>query len=79
QSTYNKYLETVLAEEFIKAGGTIYAPTAEEKESFRAAKPVIKDWFVQNIEDGQLWYDKLEAAVQQAEAEVDAERAEVAN
>ena len=79
QSNFNKHLETVLSEEFIKAGGTIYAPTAEEKATFQAAKPVIKDWFVNNVEDGQLWYDKLEAAVQQAEAEVDAERAKVAD
>jgi len=79
QSNYNKYLETVLSEEFVKAGGTIYAPTAEEKESFRAAKPVIRDWFVENIDDGQMWYDKLDAAVKQAEADVDAARAAVAD
>ena len=77
QSDFNKYLETVLAEEFIKAGGTIYAPTPEEKATFQAAKPVIKDWFVNNVEDGQQWYDKLDAAVKKAEEEVDAARAEV--
>lgn len=75
QSNFNKYLETVLTDEFLEAGGTIYAPTPEEKATFQAAKPVIKDWFVNNVEDGQLWYDKLDAAVKQAEAEVDAERA----
>ena len=79
QSNFNKYLEVVLTEEFVKAGGTIYAPNAEEKKTFQAAKPVIRDWFVQNIEDGQVWYDKLDAAVKQAEAEVDAARAEVAD
>ena len=79
QSNFNKYLETILSEEFVKAGGTIYAPTAEEKKTFQAAKPVIKEWFVNNIEDGQVWYDKLDAAVKKAEAEVDAERAQVAD
>lgn len=67
----NKYLEITMAEEFTKSGGTIYVPTKEEKKTFRAAKPVIKDWFVKNIEDGQLWFDKLENAVKQAETEVD--------
>ncbi len=79
QSEFNKYLETVLSAEFVAAGGTIYAPTPEEKATFQAAKPVIKDWFVNNIEDGQLWYDKLAKAVAEAEAAVDADRAKVAD
>lgn len=69
----NKYLELTMTEEFTKSGGTIYVPTKEEKETFRAAKPIIKDWFVKNIDDGQLWFDKLDAAVKQAEQEVDGE------
>jgi TRAP-type C4-dicarboxylate transport system substrate-binding protein len=77
QQEFNKYLDFVMTEEFIKAGGTVYAPTAEEKATFMAAKPVIRDWFVNNIEDGQIWYDKLEKAVKEAEAEIDAERARV--
>jgi tripartite ATP-independent transporter DctP family solute receptor len=79
QTQVNKYLETILTDDFIAAGGTIYAPTAEEKKTFQTAKPAMRDWFVQNIEDGQLWYDKLEAAVKQAEAEVDAERGRIAD
>jgi len=79
QTQVNKYLETILTADFIEAGGTIYAPTAEEKATFQAAKPAMRDWFVNNIEDGQLWYQKLEAAVERAEAEVDAERARVAD
>lgn len=38
----------------------------------------MKDWFVQNIEDGQVRYDKLDAAVKEAETRVDAARAVVA-
>ena len=79
QTQVNKYLETILTDDFIKAGGTIYAPTAEEKKSFQGAKPVLRDWFIANIEDGELWYDKLEAAVKEAEAAVDAERAVVSD
>ena len=67
QMEFNKYLDIVMTEEFLKSGGTIYVPTAEEKATFQAAKPVIKKWFVTNIPDGQLWFDKLEAAVKKAE------------
>ncbi len=77
QQEFNKYLDFTMTEEFIKAGGTVYVPTAEEKATFMAAKPVIRDWFVNNIEDGQIWYDKLEKAVKEAEAEIDADRARV--
>ncbi len=77
QQEFNKYLDFVTTEEFIKAGGTVYAPTAEEKATFEAAKPVIKDWFVNNIEDGQIWFDKLEKAVKQVEADIDADRARI--
>ena len=77
QQEFNKYLDFSMTEEFIKAGGTVYAPTPEEKATFMAAKPVIRDWFVNNIEDGQIWYDKLEKAVKEAEAEIDADRARI--
>lgn len=74
---FNKYLDITMTEEFLKSGGTIYVPNEEEKATFKAAKPVIKKWFITNIADGQLWYDKLEAAVKKAEEEVDAEIAKV--
>lgn len=79
QTQVNQYLETILTKEFLDAGGTIYAPTPEEKATFQAAKPVMKKWFVENIEDGQFWYDKLEASVRQAEADVDLQRARTAD
>ena len=78
QTNVNKYLETILTDEFLDAGGAIYAPTPEEKNSFKTARSAMKDWFVQNIEEGQLWYDKLDAAVKEAEAKVDAARMVVA-
>ncbi len=79
QQEFNKHLEVGTTQAFMDGGGTIYAPTAEEKATFQAAKAPMKDWFVSNIEDGQLWYDKLEAAVKKAEAEIDAERARSAS
>ena len=69
----NKYLEITMAEEFTKAGGTIYVPTKAEKDTFRAAQPIIKEWFIKNIDDGQLWFDKLADAVKKAEEQVDGE------
>ena len=63
-------LETIPTDEFPDAGSA--APTPEEKATFQTAKAVMKDWFVRNIEDGQVWYDKLDAAVKEAEARVDA-------
>ncbi len=77
QQEFNKYLDFSMTQKFIDAGGTVYAPTAAEKATFMAAKEPMKQWFFQNIEDGQLWYDKLDAAVKQAEAEIDAARARV--
>ena len=71
QSNFNKYAEVLLSDVFIKAGGEIYVPTSAEKKTFQAAKPVMKKWFTNNIEDGQIWFDKLEASVKWAEAEVD--------
>jgi len=73
QVQFNKYLDIIMTEEFLKSGGTIYVPTAEEKATFQAAKPVITKWFIENIPDGKYWYDKLEAAVKLAEKEVDAD------
>jgi len=74
---FNKYLDIPMTEEFIKSGGTIYVPTAEEKATFQAAKPFMTKWFINNIADGQYWYDKLDAAVKLAEKQVDADIARV--
>ncbi len=77
QQEFNKYLDFVMTEEFVKAGGTVYVPTPEEKATFMAAKPAMTEWFINNVEDGKVWYDKLVKAVEQAEAEIEAERARV--
>ena len=56
-------------EDFKKAGGKIYVPTAAEKAQFvEAAKP-LKDWYVKKY--GKEWLNKLEAAIQQAKADLE--------
>lgn len=77
QRQFNKYLDFVMTEKFVDAGGIVYQPTAEEKATFLVAKPAMKRWFIANVPDGGLWYNKLASAIQEAEAEIDKERARV--
>jgi TRAP-type transport system periplasmic protein len=73
QTEWNKQYESRAFEIFVKDGGQIYVPTAEEKETFLPARETGKQWFVETY--GQEWLDAWEAAIAQAEQEVDAERA----
>ena len=60
-----------------RTGGIVYRPTVDEKATFTASKPAMREWFINNVADGELWYDKLERAIRKAESEIDAERARV--
>ncbi|MCP4746840.1 MAG: hypothetical protein GY874_11990 [Desulfobacteraceae bacterium] len=62
---------------FKKAGGKIYSPTKEEKALFVSAAQPLKQWYVKKF--GRQWLDKLEKAIQQAKAELDAEYAVTTN
>ena len=77
QQEFNKHLDIIFLEEFIKTGGTVYVPTTAEKATFQAAKPEMRKWFMANVKDGKMWVEKLEKAVAQAEAEIDAERGRI--
>ena len=66
-------------EEFVAGGGDIYVPSAEEKAAFREAAAPVYDWFNANVDGGQEMFDALSAAVAQAEAEINAARAEDLN
>ena len=66
-------------EEFVAGGGDIYVPSAEEKAAFREAAAPVYDWFNANVDGGQERFDALSAAVAQAEAEINAARAEDLN
>ena len=59
-------------EDFVAGGGTIYVPTPEEKAAFAEAAAPVQDWFRENVEGGSDILDALLAAVEEAEAELDA-------
>ncbi|WP_170439861.1 TRAP transporter substrate-binding protein [Ruegeria arenilitoris] len=62
-------------EDFVAGGGDLYVPTPEEKEAFKQAATPVYDWFQQNVARGDEIYGALTAAVAEAEAEINAERA----
>ncbi len=55
---------------FTEAGGTVYAPTPEEKRAFRDAVSGMRGWYVENY--GDDWLLKLDAAIAACEARTDA-------
>ena len=48
-------------EAFKKADGTIYVPTPQQKQAFRAATQGLEAWFIERY--GREWVDRLKAAV----------------
>ncbi|MCG8418269.1 MAG: TRAP transporter substrate-binding protein DctP [Proteobacteria bacterium] len=56
-------------EEFKRAGGTIYMPTADEKIQFQKATAGLRTWFADTY--GTEWLDKLDTAVRACEADID--------
>lgn len=60
---------------FLEAGGNIYVPTPEEKAAFRAAAAPVFDWFKTNVPKGAEVFELFQAAVAEAQAKIDAERA----
>ncbi len=62
-------------EDFVAGGGDLYVPTPEEKEAFKQAATPVYDWFQQNVARGDEIYGALTAAVAEAEAEINTERA----
>ncbi len=71
---YAKALEIGARESFEKKGGTIYVPTAEEMATFRAAKAPMMDWFKKNVEQGDVWLEKLTKAIKEAEEAINNKR-----
>ncbi len=52
-------------------GGKIHIPSAEEKKTFLPGQKAVADWFVSQY--GDSYYKMIQAAVQRAEAAIDAE------
>ena len=55
-------------EEFRKAGGTIYVPSAEEKKAFQAAVKPVEQWYVDKY--GDRWLRELRGAISNCEQSV---------
>jgi TRAP-type transport system periplasmic protein len=77
QSNWNKQYEERSLREFVKTGGTVYVPTAEERATFMAATEPMKQWFLANVDNAQEWLDAWEEAIGNAEAEIEADRARI--
>jgi len=58
-------------EAFKEAGGEIYVPTPDEKKAFQEASGGMRDWYTGQY--GDEWLTKLDAAVADCEATIDAE------
>ncbi|WP_424965534.1 TRAP transporter substrate-binding protein DctP [Dinoroseobacter sp. S375] len=62
-------------EEFVAGGGDLYVPTPDEKAAFKEAAAPVFDWFKANVGRGEEVFEALNAAVAEAEAEINAARA----
>ncbi|MCC8932743.1 MULTISPECIES: TRAP transporter substrate-binding protein [Rhizobiaceae] len=70
-----KRKEIAAYQDFLKAGGEIYVPTPAEKEAFKTSVSPVFDWFKTNVTGGAEVFDQFTAAVADAQAKVDADRA----
>ncbi|SET34604.1 TRAP transporter substrate-binding protein DctP [Paracoccus homiensis] len=61
-------------EEFVAGGGDLYVPTPEEKQAFADAAQPVYEWFTSNVDGGQDIFDLMKASVDEATAELQAER-----
>ncbi|MEM6374505.1 MAG: C4-dicarboxylate ABC transporter substrate-binding protein, partial [Pseudomonadota bacterium] len=61
-------------EEFVAGGGDLYVPTPAQKAAFAEASTPVYDWFKDNVARGPEIFDALVAAVEEAEADVNASR-----
>ncbi|MDU8942285.1 TRAP transporter substrate-binding protein [Ovoidimarina sediminis] len=61
-------------QDFAAGGGDLYVPTPDEKAAFKEAAAPVFDWFQSNVDGGGDVYNALLASVEEAEAEIAAER-----
>jgi TRAP-type transport system periplasmic protein len=73
QREFNKGAEGRQNAAFVEGGGTIFVPSEEQMETFRAVQEPMRDWYVG--EYGEEWYDKFTTAASDCEASVDAQLA----
>lgn len=61
-------------EDFVAGGGDLYVPTPKQKSEFRQAAAPVYDWFKTNVNRGDEIFGALEAAVADAEGQVNGAR-----
>lgn len=66
QTTFNAETEAAANEAFEAAGGKIYTPTPEDRETFLGARQAMQDWYVEKY--GDDWLNRMLDAVEQATA-----------
>ncbi len=72
--TFPKRRSIEAYEEFKKAGGKIYVPTASEKDAFKKAASPLKKWYTDKYgADGEMLLKEYEKAIKNAEAKLAAE------
>jgi TRAP-type C4-dicarboxylate transport system substrate-binding protein len=62
-------------EDFVAGGGDIYVPSPAEKAMFQEAAAPVYEWFQSSVTKGPEIFAAFTAAVDEAKAKVDAERA----
>ncbi len=62
-------------EDFVAGGGDIYVPSPAEKAMFKEAAAPVYEWFQSSVTKGPEIFAAFNAAVDEAKAKVDAERA----
>jgi len=72
--SYPKHREFSAYEEFKKAGGTVYSPTAAEKAEFQTAAAPVRDYFLESSgADGKEWLQRFENEIKTCEQKINAD------
>jgi len=72
--SYPKHKEYSAYEEFKKAGGVVYNPTAKEKEAFKLAAAPVKASFLESTgTEGKKWLERFENEINTCEMKIKAD------
>jgi len=72
--SYPKHREFSAYEEFKKAGGTVYSPSAAEKAEFQTAAAPVRDYFLESSgADGKEWLQRFENEIKTCEQKINAD------
>lgn len=66
QTKFNAEVEASANADFEAAGGTIYTPTEEDRETFLGARQAMQDWYVEKY--GDKWLNVMLEAVEAAKS-----------